>query len=116
MKRYLRHSRRFENMDLDEFVRNVERNGDSRLSSYSLSKYTSAVGNKPVEELSKNITNQIKRDENSLENFARYQRIWYNSLLRSQRVRDKLNEKGIGYANYKANTQQSQSATGDIPM
>ena len=47
----------------------MEQRGDSRLSSYSLSKYTNAVGNKPAEALSKNISNQIKRDENSLENF-----------------------------------------------
>ena len=92
MKRYLKHSRRFENWDLDEYVKNMEQNGDSKLSSYSLSKYTTAVGNKPVDDLSKNISNQIKRDESSLENFVKYQRIWYNSLLRSQKARDKLNE------------------------
>lgn len=103
MKRYLKHSRKFENWDLDEYVKNMERNGDSKLSSYSLSKYTNAVGNKPVQELSKNISNQIKRDENSLENFKKYQRIWFNTLLRSQKARDKLNEKGIGCATYKAN-------------
>ena len=57
MKRYLKHSRKFENWDLDEYVKNMERNGDSKLSSYSLSKYTNAVGNKPVQELSKNISN-----------------------------------------------------------
>jgi hypothetical protein len=63
--------------------------------------------------LSYNIKNQVTRDERSLENFDKYQNIWFKNIKKGENARKKLNNYDI--KNHKINIQQELN-TPDISL
>ncbi len=63
--------------------------------------------------MSYNIKNQVTRDERSLENFDKYQNIWFKNIKKGENARKKLNNYDI--KNHKINIQQELN-TPDISL
>lgn len=88
LKRYLKNSEKLNNQVLDQRIRAIDEKHKSR-------KAASLLG-------SLNKTNQFQRETKMLDNYERYQKIWYKNLHKFEAARSKLNN-GVYSKNHKAN-------------
>jgi len=93
LKRYLKNSERANNQLLDQRIRAINDNNINN--KHESRKAASLLG-------SLNKTNQLQRETKMLDNYEKYQKIWYKNLHKFDVARNRLNN-GVHSKNHKAN-------------